>query len=247
MLELQNVKKVFGKKNILKNVSFSLKKGSINVLMGTNGSGKTLLLNIISGFIVPDFGSVLVNKKKINGILPNEINKLGVVRIFQDLRLIEEFTVIENVMFSFKNQEGEKWWEALFFRKKVQEIQKFNKAEAIKILSVCFISDIGHLKASDISYGQQKLLTIACCLANGADIILLDEPVAGINPLFVDKLAAVVKKLKELNKIVLIVEHNTDFVKSVADRILFLNQGKINIYSNYEAMEKDDEVKNSYI
>ncbi|MEX2410751.1 MAG: ATP-binding cassette domain-containing protein, partial [Candidatus Paceibacterota bacterium] len=163
---------------MLRDVSFSLEKGAIYVLMGTNGSGKTTLFNILTGFLNADHGVCILEEKKLDHISPHLINRNGITRSFQDLRLINELTVLQNVLLSFQGQTGENWWKALLPNHSVREQERLNIEMAIKILEKCFLTDVADSKAGEISYGQQKLLTLACCIANDAEVILLDEPVS---------------------------------------------------------------------
>jgi len=245
--EIKHIKKSFGDNQVLKDISFEIEQGKIYVLMGANGSGKTTLFNILTGFQKPENGKVLFNDKNILNREPHLINMYGISRTFQNLRLIEELTVKENVMLSFKNQEGEKWWKALMPQNIYKNEQDKNKIRASEILQETFISDISDHKAGEISYGQQKLLTLACCIANNADIFLLDEPVAGVNPIYRDKLTKVINKLKEQKKVFLIIEHNSDFITEIADKILFLNAGTIKEYRNYAEMREDEQVKEAFV
>jgi len=246
-LELNHITKSFGENKVLNDVTFALNEGSITVLMGTNGSGKTTLFNIISGFLTLDNGEVLLDGKNISHETDYKINRLGVTRTFQDMRLISNLMVKENLLLAFPSQDGEKWWRTIFLDKKIKQEQLANGKKAYEILSTCFIDDITDIKAGEISYGQQKLLNLACCMANDPQILLLDEPVAGVNPVFREKLATVIREIKDRGKTLLIIEHNTDFIETVADRILFLNNGNIRSYESYRDFKNDENVKNAYV
>lgn len=246
-LELKHIAKSFGENKVLNDITFALNDGSITVLMGTNGSGKTTLFNIISGFLSPDNGEVLLDGKNISHVTDYKINRLGITRTFQDMRLISKLTVKENLLLAFPSQDGEKWWRTIFPDKKIKQEQLANSQKAYEILSTCFIDDITDSKAGEISYGQQKLLNLACCMANNPQILLLDEPVAGVNPVFREKLATVIRQLKYRGKTLFIIEHNTDFIETVADQILFLNNGKIHSYESYRDFKNDENVKNAYV
>lgn len=246
-LELNHITKSFRENKVLTDVAFALNDGSITVLMGTNGSGKTTLFNIISGFLSPDNGEVLLDGKNISHETDYKINRLGITRTFQDMRLIGNLTVKENLLLAFPSQEGEKWWRTIFPDKRIKQEQQANSQKADKILSTCFIDDITDSKADEISYGQQKLLNLACCIANAPQILLLDEPVAGVNPVYREKLATVIRQIKNQGKTLLIIEHNTDFIETVADQILFLNNGKIHSYASYRDFKNNENVKNAYV
>ncbi len=246
-LIIENISKSYGDKKVLQDISFSLEEGTIYVLMGTNGSGKTTLFNIISGFLNSDSGTILLNDDSLQKVAPHQINRKGITRTFQDMRLLNELTVLENVLLAFPNQKGEHWWNVLLPNTKVKTEEKTNTTIAISILAKCFIDDVATSKAGKISYGQQKLLNIACCIANNATLFLLDEPVAGVNPVYRDKLVSIIKALKAENKTVLIIEHNTDFIEAVADEILFLNNGKIAKFANYAHLRNNESVQEAYL
>lgn len=247
MLEITDIKKAFASKVILNGCSFCFEKGRIYLLIGTNGSGKTTLFNILSGFLKQDSGSVFLNGKCLDKLDPFQIRRQGMGRTFQDLRLIGELSVKENVMLAFPEQQGEKWWKVLLPNKKIRQEQKNLSDKAKNILSTCFLRDIADNKANEISYGQQKLLNLACCIAGNADVFLLDEPVAGVNPAYREKIAEIVKLQRQMGKTLLIIEHNADFIESVADEILFLHEGSIYHFSTYDDFRNDHHVKNAYV
>lgn len=247
ILTVKDIKKSYGEHEVLRDVSFNVSEGTVSVLMGTNGSGKTTLFNIISGFVRQDEGSVLLDEESINKLKPYQRKRHGIGRTFQDMRLIGDLSVKENVMLAFPDQQGEKWWKVLLPSKKVREEQRRNSTQADHLLENCFIDDIAESKANEISYGQQKLLNIACCMASGASVLLLDEPAAGVNPVFREKLAAVVKKLKEQGKALLVIEHNSDFIDAVVDEILFLHNGVVQRFGSYQEFRESPEVLNAYV
>lgn len=131
--------------------------------------------------------------------------------------------------------------------KKVAQERRCNSIQANQLLKECFIDDIADSKANEISYGQQKLLNMACCMASNASVLLLDEPAAGVNPVFREKLAIVVKGLKERGKALLVIEHNSDFIETVADEILFLHNGLVQRYGSYHEFRESQEVLNAYV
>ncbi len=164
-LTIKYIKKSYGEHEVLRNVSFTISERSVSVLMGTNGSGKTTLFNVISGFVHQDAGDVLLDEKSINNLKPYQRKRRGIGRTFQDMRLIGDLSVKENVMLAFPEQQGEKWWKVFLPNKRVKEEQKNNSIQTDQLLRECFIDDITENKANEISYGQQKLLNLACCMA----------------------------------------------------------------------------------
>lgn len=248
MIELRNISFSFiPTKLILDDIDLSLKQGNIYALMGANGAGKSTLFNIISGFIKPKKGEIFFNHNNITHSKPFKRNILGIGRTFQDLRLITTLTVKENIHLAFKNKLSDKWYNTFIPSSKLLEQEKELEETTKKILDLFNLVDVQNNLASEISYGQQKFLTIACCVANDAQLILLDEPVAGINPVFREQLTTVLKDLKQKGKTILLIEHNTDFISQVADSILFLNNGKITQYATMDEMKRDSNVINAYM
>lgn len=246
-LAASHIKKSFGSNKILVDVSFKLSAGKVVVLLGTNGAGKTTLFNILSGFLKPDNGEVFLDKISLLGLKPSAIARLGIGRTFQDMRLIENMSVFENLMLSFPAQEGEKWWNTLFPLPKVATEENVNAKKAKQILQDCFIEDVADNEAKDLSYGQQKLLNLACCMARNASIWLLDEPAAGVSPAYREKLSEVIQQQKSEGKSILLIEHNSDFIKAVADEIFFLNRGVIRSFLSYDEFRQDTDVKDAYV
>lgn len=248
MLELNNILFSFSSsKVILNEISIQLEQGKIYALIGTNGAGKSTLFNIITGFIRPQSGSVVFNSKNITTKKPFQINRIGIGRTFQDLRLITKVTVRDNILLTYKNNHSDNWYATLFPSKKLKEQQKEFETRTDAILHDFHLTEVQEQLASDISYGQQKLLTLACCMANDADVLLLDEPVAGVNPVFREQMIASIQNLKKQGKTILLIEHNPEFIEAVADSIFFLNEGKITHYSSLNKLKKDDNVINAYM
>jgi branched-chain amino acid transport system ATP-binding protein len=212
MLELRNVCKSFGDVRVLDGVNLCLEKGFIYTLKGGNGSGKTTLINIISGFLKPDGGSVELKGKKIVSFLPFRVNRLGIGRTFQDLRLATQMTVYENILLALE-------------KRKFAYPSKEQRRRVEEILETVSLSEKRNELAGEISYGQQKLLTIGCCIANNADLLLIDEPVAGIDKDNRLKIIQLVKQLKQEGKTILQIEHHPDYIKETSDHVLQMEKG----------------------
>lgn len=215
--------------------------------MGSNGAGKTTLFNLITGFIRPQSGDIFFSNKILTHQQPYKINRQGIGRTFQDLRLITKLTVRENIILAMQQNPTDNWLNAMLpenvHRNTNQELDK----KADEIIEQFFLSDVKNYLAAEISYGQQKLLSLACCVANGASLLLIDEAVAGIQPDYRNKIAMLIKQLKEQGKTILLIEHNTDFIADVADKIFFLHEGKIITFENMETLRKDKQVMEAYI
>lgn len=248
ILKLENINFSFAQsKPILNNLTLSLEQGKIYALMGANGAGKSTLFNIITGFIKPQSGKIIFNETEITKSNVNQITLNGIGRTFQDLRLITKISVKENIELCFKNNLSDKWYNTIFPSTKLK-VQKIEFTKRInEILEQFHLVEVQDQLGGEISYGQQKLLTIASCVANDAQLLLLDEPVAGINPIYREQLIHILKLLKEQGKTILLIEHNTDFIKEVANEIFFLHEGNLTTFESIEALRNNQEVLNSYL
>lgn len=247
VLSIKNLNKNFDGVAALNNFSLVSEVGEVIGLIGPNGAGKTTLFNVISGYLVPTSGNIKYNGQELLGLGPHKIANLGVARSFQDLRLIGRMTVLENILLAFKNQIGESTW-GPFFKTGMVKIQELaNQNKAMSLLQYLSISEKAHDFAKDLSYGQQKLLAIACCLAADARLILLDEPVAGINPKIIDKILAVISDQKASGKTVILIEHNLAAIKIISDRLVVMDEGKKIAEGSYDEIKQDTKVINAYL
>jgi len=226
ILRCENLRKTFNGSQALTGLSLELPTSGITAIIGPNGAGKTTLLNILTGFIQPDDGRCFFGCREITRLPPHRIVRLGVGRTFQDLRLTLQVSVLENVLVACPNQRGERLLPALL-RVGVAADDVRNQAEAIRLLRFVGLEQKGEELAGELSYGQQKLLTLVCCLATGAQILLLDEPVAGIHPEMAARLLDLLRELRDTGKLVVFVEHDIASVRQVADSVIVMDQGNV--------------------
>ncbi|HHH18940.1 MAG TPA: ATP-binding cassette domain-containing protein [Campylobacterales bacterium] len=179
MLTIQNLTKNFGSQNVLDNLSYHFQPNTIYALMGANGSGKTTLYNLINGFLSIESGKLIFNDTDITNLPPYQRANLGIARTFQDMRLIPSISVYDNILLAIKNKPSEKVHYAFLPPKQTDLHSKI-----VSILEQTHLISVRDQKASDISYGQQKLLNLAVAMANEFELLLLDEPVAGVQPEF---------------------------------------------------------------
>jgi ABC-type branched-subunit amino acid transport system ATPase component len=247
MLEIKNITKSFGELKVLNNLIMHFNRGNIYSIVGGNGAGKTTLFNLISGFLQPDIGEIWFNKKRIDNLSPIAINSNGITRTFQDLRIINQLTVRENILLSFKNNPGENIFNTILpcntFRSKYSMITKRTN----QILEIVHLKEVENSLASEVSYGQQKLLTIGCCLANDAQLLLLDEPVAGIDIENYTLIYNLILDLKNEGRTILQIEHNHGFIENLSDGIWFLSNGKAIYFDSYNSFITDQLVKETYL
>ena len=246
-LEIDGLGKSFDGVRALAGFSCSLWEGEILGLIGPNGAGKTTLFNVISGFLAPESGNVVLRGISLAGMPPHRIAIAGIARTFQDLRLIRQLSVLDNVLLSFRDQPGEKLGNVFFRWKSSREQESANRKQAMSLLDEVGLAEKANEPAEDLSYGQQKLLSLVCCLAAKADLLLLDEPVAGIAPEMIEKILGVIRDLPNKGKSVMLIEHDLDAVMQVCDRVVFMDAGAKVSEGTPEEVRNDPKVIEAYI
>ena len=226
ILRCESLSKSFDGTRALAEVSVEFPSSGIIAVIGPNGAGKTTLLNVLTGFLTPKSGRFFLGKQELTGLAPHKIARFGIGRTFQDLRLINLVSVLENVMLARPNQKGERLLPALL-RFGVAVEEKQNHEEAMRLLHFVGLTDKANELAGELSYGQQKLLSLACCLATGARILLVDEPVAGVHPEMVEKILGLLSELRGQGKLVVFIEHDIAAVRQIADRVMVMYEGRV--------------------
>jgi ABC-type branched-subunit amino acid transport system ATPase component len=227
LLELQSVSRSFGGIRAVSDCTLSLKKGIITGLIGPNGAGKTTLFNVITGLFPPDTGSIRLKGREIARLSAHHTPRLGIGRSFQNLRLFHRMTVLDNVLVACPNQVGERISGAFFRSRKVKRQEAANRERALAYLKFVGLEDKAHELAEDLSYAEQKLLSLARLLATEAELMLLDEPASGLDPVFMEGLYPLIKALAQHGKTLCIVEHNMDVIRAIVDEVVFMNQGMV--------------------
>jgi ABC-type branched-subunit amino acid transport system ATPase component len=246
-LSIENLTKDFGGIRALSGINCTIHPGEIIGLLGPNGSGKTTLFNVITGFLSADAGKIIFRNTNLLNLHPHQISVIGISRTFQSVRLVYRLTVMENVLLAFKHQLGEKLRDLFFNWQATSSRESKNHQVAIALLEDANLTDKQHDLAEDLSYGQQKLLSIVCCLAAGADLILLDEPFAGLSPAMIEQMLPLIRCLPSQGKSVLLIEHNLDVVMELCDRLIFMDAGTIVCEGSPEAVRNDPRVIAAYL
>lgn len=225
-LSCEAVCKVFDGVSALKNVELRFPSSGITAIIGPNGAGKTTLLNVLTGFLRPDAGRCFLGERETTHLPPQRIARLGIARTFQDLRIIMQVPVLENVLLARPMQRGEKLLGALLRIGLVAE-ESVNRQQAMRYLAFVGLEGKATEPARDLSYGQQKLLSLACCLATEAQILFLDEPVAGVHPEMATRISYLLRQLSDQGKIIVFIEHDIAAVRRVADHVIVMDEGRV--------------------
>jgi branched-chain amino acid transport system ATP-binding protein len=247
LLSVEGVCKSFRKMSVIDHCSFSVAQGTITALIGPNGAGKTTLFNLISGFHRPDTGRLFLKGARIDGFRPDKIFHRGLIRTFQISRELEKMTLLENLMLVPAHQLGERIWNAWFFPWRVREQEKRVRERALETLNFVELYHLKDQYAGNISTGQKRLLEIARTMMADPEIILLDEPGAGVNPTLMNKLIGYIQRLNERGITFLIVEHNMELVMSLCNPVIVMNAGAILMEGEPEAVRNDEHVINAYL
>jgi ABC-type branched-subunit amino acid transport system ATPase component len=226
-IECRSLKKSFGGIVAVADFGVALQAGKVTGLVGPNGAGKTTAFNLLTGFLRPDSGTLLLDGRTLDGLKPHQMVRIGVARSFQDLRLFVGMTVLENVLVAIPAQLGDNIVAVFTQPAKVARDDNANKAEAMEILKSVGLADRADANVSDLSYAEEKLLVIARLIATRADVILFDEPLSGLDHSTIVKLIPIIRALADEGRAICIIEHNLDAVKALCDTIIFLDEGRV--------------------
>jgi len=248
MLDIKDLQKNFGNLRALDGVSLSVESESITGLIGPNGSGKTTLFNVVSGFYPKDGGEIFFKGERIDGLTPDQIAKRGLCRTFQIAKAPEKLTVLENMLLAANGQRGENPISALFKRRLVSKQERENLGRAADLLTLLQLAHLKNEFAGNLSGGQKKLLSLGRMLMRNPDLILLDEPTAGVNPTLANDLLEMIRRLqKELKKAFLIVEHNMKVVANLCEKVFVLNFGEVLAEGTPEEIQQNEQVLKAYL
>ncbi len=247
MLEIRSVSKAFGGIKAVDGVTASVARGEIVGLVGPNGAGKTTMFNLVAGTLKPSGGSIALNGRPIENTPAHARIRLGLARTFQIPRSFAGMTVLENVLLAAQRQTGEHILPNWFLPRRIAEEERRNSEKAMAFIELVTLAALAHEPARILSGGQRKLLELARILMADPEIILLDEPAAGVNP---SLLEVIVDKLAEINRrgvTLVVIEHNMDLVSRLCSRVLVMASGRILCEGTPAEIRRDPHVVEAFL
>ena len=236
----------FGGVVVFEDVSIEIPPGKVTACIGPNGAGKTTIINIVCGVFPPKSGEVYVDGVRLTDVQPFDTVRHGLCRSFQDVRIFPSLTAIENVLVAMPNQSGERF--TGLFRKTARSQERANCERARQLLEAVALDSAAERPAGELPFGQQKLLSLLRAIATGARILLLDEPAAGVENDLIPRVVDLIRNLvKAEGRATLLVEHNIDLVRQIADQICVLQAGHIIASGSVQRVLDDETVIREYL
>lgn len=246
-LSVKNLSCAFDGVLALVDLSFDVMSGVIVALIGPNGAGKTTAFNIFSGFLSANEGDVTLAGRSIIGRRPEVIARLGLGRTFQDCKVFQQVSVLDNVLLGFRDQSSETLWRALIKGTTLKKSENDKKARALSLLKEAGLIEKMDSPACDLSYGQRKLLELCRVRALDPKVFVLDEPFAGLFPSIAAKMADMIKNLRDDGRTVIFIEHDMNVVADLAERVIVLDLGQLIADGTPQLVLKDPNVLNAYL
>ena len=248
MLDIEALGISFGGLKAVDNFHVQIEKNELYGLIGPNGAGKTTIFNLLTGVYKPTSGQILLDGDNITGLSCEEINKKGIARTFQNIRLFHNMSVLDNVKAGLHNHYLYSTLDGILKSPKYRKLEKEMDAKALEILKVFDLQDFVDYKASNLPYGQQRKLEIARALATEPKLLLLDEPAAGMNPSETEELMRTIRLVRdEFDMTILLIEHDMKLVSGICEKLTVLNFGQVLACGETSDVLRDPEVVKAYL
>ena len=247
IVSVKNLQKSFGGLKAVDVNELTFMEGQLTSIIGPNGAGKTTFFDLISGFQNADSGEVFLNEKNISNSQPYKIARMGMVRTFQLTKVFDRMTVMDNLLFSGSDINNDSFLNSIIKLNSQKLYENNLKEKAKEIMKDLNIDHMANSYARELSGGQKKLLELARAIINDPEILLLDEPLAGVNPKLAEDILSLIKRLSDNGITIIMVEHNIEAVMKISERIVVLAEGSLIADGNPNQIRNDKNVIEAYL
>ncbi len=247
LLEVRSLVKSFYGVQAVSDLSFSVQAGSVTGLIGPNGCGKSTTIDCVTGFQSLSAGTVRLAGRDITGWAPDRIAHEGLLRTFQNVQIYDDLSVLENLLAAAQEFDGHGWLDAMLGRASMHASERRHTDKADVLLGEIGLSRYRDAPAGILSYGQKKLVALAAALMPNPKLVILDEPLAGVNPTIIVQIERLITKLNQAGQTFLIVEHNIDFIMRQCNRIIVMEAGHKLLEGTPDVVRNDERVIHAYL
>ncbi|HKB30026.1 MAG TPA: ABC transporter ATP-binding protein [Streptosporangiaceae bacterium] len=247
LLEIEHLRKSFGGVRAVKDCTFSVTEGQVVGLIGPNGAGKSTVVDLVSGFGQPDEGTIRFAGVELVGKQPNIISRLGLIRTFQTPREWRNLTVMDNVLLARCKFRRESLWQSMTRARRIRREEERDRQEALAILEQFQLGELRNERAVRLSGGQKRLLEFARIAAAEPRLIVLDEPMGGVNPVLGARIGTAVRHFAQQGRTVIVVEHNLPFIEKTCDQVVVMDLGEVIATGPFSGLRDNPRVVDAYL
>ena len=247
LLEIDGLTKTFGGVHAVRECTFSVAEGQVIGLIGPNGAGKSTVVDLVSGFGQPDSGSIRFAGDQLAGKRPDAISRLGLIRTFQTPREWRNLTVMDNLLLARRNFASESLWRSMTKARRIRREEEPDRVEVRAILERFQLAELKNERAMNLSGGQKRLLEFARIAAAEPRLVILDEPMGGVNPVLGARISDAVKSFADDGRTVVVVEHNLPFIQKTCDQVVVMDLGEVIAQGPFSGLRDNPRVVDAYL
>jgi len=247
LLEIDGLTKTFGGVHAVRECTFSVAEGQVIGLIGPNGAGKSTVVDLVSGFGQPDSGSIRFAGDQLAGKRPDAISRLGLIRTFQTPREWRNLTVMDNLLLARRRFASESLWRSMTMARRIRREEEPDRVEVRAILERFQLAELKNERAMNLSGGQKRLLEFARIAAAEPRLVILDEPMGGVNPVLGARISDAVKSFADEGRTVVVVEHNLPFIQKTCDQVVVMDLGEVIAQGPFSGLRDNPRVVDAYL